>query len=248
MSTTFYRLWLPVSLVAHVLLLLVLGVIKLPPVKAAAIETIFVSIFADPPADEPWELAPHPDRPLPPPIVPTTTWAVRKGVEAPSQAHGTDPKDGVVKVPNGLGGDSTAKGPGEGRKAPPALLTSPTGRWGVPPGVPNGTGTGRGTETGDDGPSYGIAASGGPTQGYSKSAGELNQNGRVAILVQVSSGDAPSFRVTESSGSDALDREALALARRWDFKAAMKQGVPVAGTLRMQVNFTHGQFFVEVVQ
>ncbi|OPZ85045.1 MAG: Gram-negative bacterial tonB protein [bacterium ADurb.Bin429] len=248
MSTTFYRLWLPLSILAHIIMLLVMGFIKLPPVKAAVIETIFVDIFEDPPVVDPAELVENPERPLPPPIVPTTTWAVRKGVENPTQARGKDPIDGVVKVPNGLGGDSAVKGPGEGRKAPPALLTSNTGRNSVPPGVPNGTGTGMGTETGDEGPSYGIAASGGPIQGYSKSAGELNQNGRVTILVQVSNSGTPSFRVTESSGSDALDREALSLARRWNFNTAMKNGVPVNGALRMQVNFAHGQFFVEVVQ
>lgn len=250
MSTAFYRYWLPVSLGLHLLLVFVFSLIRLFP---AEIENFFQGEFipvivsgGDEPAPDPALLEPDP---LPDPAAPQKAISQPVGVPDPKYPGGVDPKEGSVPLPGGGGGESRGTGPDTNRQtAPPPLLSGRTGEWKAPPGALGGTGT-RGTDVGEEGVSYGVAAKGGPVRGTSKSAGELNQNGMVTLLVQVASdGSISTPQITASSGEDRLDAIALQLVRQWTFAPGMKDGAPAGGSVRMRVTFTHGQYLVEEVR
>jgi TonB family protein len=246
MNTAFYRLWLPLSVVAHVVLLVILGVIRLP-MPHEKTDGGWIDII---PVVEAAPVA-NPDRVIPPPVIPDTTLAIHQGVPNPKHANGQDPKEGVIPE-RGKGGESTAPGKGEGRKAPPALITgNHNPKWSVPPGTPNGTGT-QGTEgAGEEGPSYGAAMKGGNHGGgFSKKADELKLSGQVLLRVSVNADGALSeLRITNSSGSDILDSEALRLVRQEQFTAARQGGAMVTGTVRIRVTFTFGTNpFIEEVK
>jgi protein TonB len=62
--------------------------------------------------------------------------------------------------------------------------------------------------------------------------------GTVVVMVQVGADDkAKSFHVMMSSGSKALDDEAIRTAKGWSYKSAVKNGVPADGYVQVPISF-----------
>ena len=62
--------------------------------------------------------------------------------------------------------------------------------------------------------------------------------GTVVVMVQVGPDDkAKSFHVMMSSGSKALDDEAIRTAKGWSYKSAVKNGAPADGYVQVPISF-----------
>ena len=62
--------------------------------------------------------------------------------------------------------------------------------------------------------------------------------GTVVVMVQVGADDkAKSFHVMMSSGSKALDDEAIRTVKGWSYKSAVKNGAPADGYVQVPISF-----------
>ncbi len=232
MSRSFYRCWLPLSVVLHLALLAFLLLLPRSITPAIGETTEVVTMVPAPDATPP--PSPHhstsatvalsPHRPLPP--------SDRLGVAHPRTAHGTSASDMVDKRRGtGTGGRSAA---------PPRVATALMGQWAIAPGLDNGIGT-EGTDPGEGGPSSGPAALGGPNPIYPKLAEERGEEGTVVVRVAVSAaGVVSSPVVVRSAGDSDLDNAAETAALQWRFTPAMKHGKPVSGTRMLRFHFANG--------
>jgi TonB family protein len=150
-------------------------------------------------------------------------------------------------------------GPGKGQGAGGSVGVGGSGGVGGPGGGSGsgdgGDGTaefGEGRGAGSDGTgsgSLGRVAGGGatcgpsvvgdlPAPGYPGKARARGWEGRVVLLLSIDAhGRVTSAEVAESSGRAALDDAARDAAPDWTFAPALRDGVPVAGTLRVPVRF-----------
>lgn len=77
----------------------------------------------------------------------------------------------------------------------------------------------------------------GPT--YPRRALRRGESGEVLLRIEVDARGVPAqVEVMSSSGSRDLDRAAVAAARRWRFRPAMRDGTPVAGVVNVPIAFT----------
>jgi TonB family protein len=141
--------------------------------------------------------------------------------------HGTDGSSGGGAIGvGGTGGD----GGGEG------------GRF-------FGSATGSGAGDGGDGTGTGWAPRGGETRGpaivtplaapsYPAKARAHGWEGRVVLVLTIDErGRVTAVEIAESSGRTALDDAAREAAGEWTLAPALRDGEPVAGTLRVPVRF-----------
>jgi TonB family protein len=77
-----------------------------------------------------------------------------------------------------------------------------------------------------------------PAPRYSTAMKNAGVAGTVVVMVQVGAdGKAKSFHVMMSSGSTALDDEAIRTVKGWSYKAAIKQGAPADGYVQIPITF-----------
>lgn len=77
-----------------------------------------------------------------------------------------------------------------------------------------------------------------PAPRYPASALRRGETGEVLLRIEVDSGGrAAAVGIVQSSGSRDLDRAALAAARNWRFRPALRDGWPVAGTVNVPITF-----------
>lgn len=248
MSTTFYRIWLPASLLAHGVLFLLLRSLPLSAPVIGGDHVLPVSIVAvlePPPAEPPMRIAP-PVVATPPPIVtpPARHMVVDAGNPHSTLKIGPTRDTGSGNIRLGAGDAEKGKA-GAQPAAPPDIMRAPGG--GNPP-APSGRagGTGNlGTELGPGGPSTGARAKHGRQEGSSKLAGEINASAVALFTVTVDPAGNTRIDLTKSTGNDDLDRLARKLVLDTDYTPALKNGVPVADTVRMRVAFTNGQYVIE---
>ena len=125
-----------------------------------------------------------------------------------------------------------------------------TGTGGGGPGTADGSATaGLGRGAGSDGSGSGWTATGGATRGpsitgrlsppaYPANARSRGWEGRVVLDLTIDEcGRVTSVEVVETSGRPALDDAARDAAPNWTFAPALRDGSPVAGTLRVPVRF-----------
>ena len=253
MNTHFYRIWLPVSLVAHLLLLVALNVFSLavPPIAGESMIPISIVEAAEPPKPVP----PPEETPVPPEQPATDDMAPTPRVSEHDTRDFGDPdardlpgavrgvKEGT-KTGKHLAADTS--GNGDGPTAPPSVLRTPTSRhFPAPPGMDGGVGT-QGTRLGPSGPSYGARALSGPSAGTDKLAGEVNLDAVARFAVELDeTGAVLSVRNLQSTGNDYLDGLAMMKIRQWQYKPAMKDGIPGKGSVRMKVEFHDGDYTIE---
>lgn len=77
-----------------------------------------------------------------------------------------------------------------------------------------------------------------PAPRYPASALRRGETGEVLLRIEVDSGGrAAAVDIVQGSGSRELDRAALAAARNWRFRPALRDGQPVAGTVNVPIIF-----------
>jgi protein TonB len=228
MNKYFYRLWLPLSLVFHALLIAILPFVPMAVTPAEG-EVIYVQIVHDPPPPLP-EPRDTPPKAIPPQPSPRTILASMPGVPKPKQRGGA----GQSEIRN------DTPGPGDKPTAPPAIMHAAAGTWEAPMGRVGGIGT-QGTDLGPSGPSYGAGTQGGPNPGYPKLAEEAGLEGAVTVTVTVASdGSIGGVSVRQSSGHGVLDEAAVRAARRWSFGPGMQNGVQISGAVSLRFTFANG--------
>lgn len=80
-----------------------------------------------------------------------------------------------------------------------------------------------------------------PAPEYPARALRRGESGTVMLRVDVGADGRPTdVSIATSSRSRQLDRAAIAAVRRWEFAPAMRDGQPVAGTVRVPIAFTPG--------
>lgn len=78
-----------------------------------------------------------------------------------------------------------------------------------------------------------------PSPRYPRSALRRGESGEVLLRIEVDARGLPSrIEVASSSGSRDLDRAAEAAVRRWRFRPAMRDGVPVSGVVNVPITFS----------
>jgi TonB family protein len=77
-----------------------------------------------------------------------------------------------------------------------------------------------------------------PQPGYTKAARNAKIAGTVVLWLVVSSKGLPEQIRVQKSLDPGLDQNAVNAVRKWKFRPAMKDGVPVAVTINVEVNFT----------
>ena len=78
-----------------------------------------------------------------------------------------------------------------------------------------------------------------PSPRYPRRALRRGESGEVLLRIEVDPRGLPSqVDVASSSGSRELDRAAVAAARRWRFRPAMRDGAPVAGVVNVPIAFS----------
>lgn len=152
--------------------------------------------------------------------------------------------------PHGLGDRAAASGEGGGGEGRHGLVGNGTG-YGTQEGTGSGAGAGHkgagdgkgtGSATGEGSGSGGIthAAVAHDVDGgrYPPSARSEQREGDVRVRVEVlTSGRIGQLALHQSSGSDDLDRTALAAARKWRFKPAYANGTPVVSWVVIVVRY-----------
>lgn len=77
-----------------------------------------------------------------------------------------------------------------------------------------------------------------PAPRYPASALRRGETGEVLLRIEVDDmGRAVAVDIVQGSGSRELDRAALAAARNWRFRPALRDGQPVAGTVNVPIIF-----------
>lgn len=77
-----------------------------------------------------------------------------------------------------------------------------------------------------------------PAPRYPAAALRRNESGEVLLRIEVDSSGLPAVvEVVRSSGSRTLDRAAVAAAREWRFRPALRDGQPVPGTVNVPIAF-----------
>jgi len=256
MNTPFYRLWLPVSLAAHLLVLLLLNVIPLAvtPIDGDNVIPISVVQAAEPPKPTPPPVQPTPPAPRPAPErvapPPQPTRRIPQAMGEPDAHHATGAVRGNAEGKlTGVKAPADPAGKHRTPSAPPDVMRSPTGRgFSAPPGVNGGVGT-QGTNPIPSGPSYGARARSGPHEGTDKLAGEINLSAVARFTVTLdATGAALAVHMTQGTGNDYLDGVANMKIRKWSFTPAMKDGAPIKGSVQMKVEFHNGDYTIEEVK
>jgi len=256
MTSIFYKIWLPISLAFHVLLICLFGIIEIPVPAPGPIEPVVIVGFISPAyaaeAEAPMPITtPEPviQPPLPVPLEEDHPPVVTPPPPMPAM-HSPRIGSSLVKDDNPHGkGFAVAKStePGREKFGPSkaaALMTSPNGTDVVPKnGDPDGIGRYNIGYTGvESGPSLAAAAKGGPLPNYPKLAEESKQDGTVKVAVDVSeTGTIDNVRVSQSSGYPELDRAAMRAARAWSFEPALIKGVPASDTVYLEFLFSNGK-------
>lgn len=128
----------------------------------------------------------------------------------------------------------------EAPPAPASIEPAPAGA--APPVDP-------GTAAGATAPLPAAAAAGGdvpvpipgqnPPPAYPAAAMRRSETGTVVVRVQVDASGAPGgVALIRRSGSRDLDRAAMEAVRRWRFQPAQRDGVPVAGSVDIPIDFS----------
>lgn len=244
MNRSFYRCWLPLSVVLHLLVLALLQLTTRTITPASGEMVQEITVLPAPETGKPIlrervlrDRQPKPilrerqPRALPlPPLRPPVEKSERLGIAHPRSTNGISTSDIVVKRP----------GTGHKLTAPAKVLTTPASRWASAPGLDTGTGA-AGTELGAGAANYGAAALGGPNPAYPKLAEERGAEGTVVVRVSVSAaGVVTSPVVVHPSGDPDLDDAGVTAATHWRFTPAKKNGKPVASTMRLRFHFAHG--------
>ncbi len=240
MNRSFYRYWLPLSVVLHLVLLALLLCIpkSLPPASGEMVQEVTV-------VPVPEEAKPLPRAPQPTPMIHERQ---PRAVLSPPEHQPEKSIPVGVAHPRTLHGTSAAESDGKHAgaalktTAPPKVMTTrqPT-PWKAAPGLDNGTGT-AGTELGASGPSYGAAALGAPLiPAYPKLAQERGSEGTVVVRITISAkGAVSSPIVVQSSGDPYLDDAGVSAARQWNFTPAVKNGKPMSSTMKLRFHFANG--------
>jgi periplasmic protein TonB len=77
-----------------------------------------------------------------------------------------------------------------------------------------------------------------PEPEYPLTNRQRGEQGVVTVLLRISeSGEVMEVEVVHTSGHPALDDSARRAARRWRFRPAMRNGVPIAGSIRTAIHF-----------
>lgn len=251
MNTRFYKIWLPVSLAVHLVLLFSCSIVHPFDVPAvggdqyAAIEVVEAAVpKPEPPKPE---VVPKPDKPLDiqtdhptvaQPMPPAKTLTPGAQTIDPSIKTGTAKHAGSGKV-------DLTPGPGTKPTAAPDLMTSNNGGdVNAPKGTKDGMGDGGGTGAGPSGPSFGAKAKYG-RNGSSKIAGEVNIDAAAVFTVQVND-QGNVVGVSGSTGNSDLDEIAKSMLRSLGYEATKKAGA--IGKVFMRVQFSKGQYTIEEVK
>jgi len=143
----------------------------------------------------------------------------------------------------GTGGSGgTAPSGGGGKLAPgqPGGVKGGTGNWADKPGG-GGTGAGGGMGTAAK-PTYDAKATNGPVPDYPMQAEKEGLEGTVIVGVTVGvNGQVVRARIIQRSSADVLDNEAVRTAEKWQYRAALQDGKPIASEIKMQVTFVAGE-------
>ncbi|MBL6081009.1 energy transducer TonB [Belnapia sp. T18] len=77
-----------------------------------------------------------------------------------------------------------------------------------------------------------------PTPEYPDEARQRGQQGVVGLVIRVTpNGTVEEVEVVASSGFPALDDSARRAVRRWRFRPAMRDGIPISGNIRTSIHF-----------
>ncbi|HEX2951445.1 MAG TPA: TonB family protein [Armatimonadota bacterium] len=259
MSKSFFRFWLPLSLVVHIGLFFAF---KFIPIQAATVEgatkvslvTIKDMVTPALPKVQPVPREVKPVQPKPqtilpiPPQKPLTIGKVtRKGINRSEKVPGAGmslPGPIIPKKKPGL------VGPGHSNKRSPAAnVATGNGHTTVPIAPPGsdsaGTGGGNGKDqegggSGGGGISCPAMATHHPDPGYPKDALNDGVEGNVTILFTIDGAGNVSVDLSRSSGSTALDNSALRRARQWRFTPKMVNGKGVGTTEAHTFHFANG--------
>jgi periplasmic protein TonB len=77
-----------------------------------------------------------------------------------------------------------------------------------------------------------------PTPDYPDEARQRGEQGVVGLLIRVTpNGTVEDVAVVASSGFPGLDNSAMRAVRRWRFRPAMRDGIPISGNIRTSIHF-----------
>lgn len=251
MDNKFFKLWLPISVVVHAILVVVL--VFMPPTHIPQLgHVVKVGFLPDMPGVTTPE-KPKIDLPdlrdlVQQPILPSQ--ARRADVDQPGTRDGSPDNHGI-SLPGRViqGRKPGVDGPGKSpvRTPAPKTITSNSGGIESPTATANnGAGTGgKGTEIEGGGSGGGenrlAQAMTSRNAKYPKDADNEHRNGQVTLIVGVNSnGMVTSVSVASSSGGSDFVRNAEVAARRWTFSPALKNGVPVDTTHTITFTFRNG--------
>lgn len=257
MSTNFYKIWLPLSVVVNIVLLgVLLLIVRLMPVQASLIKVHYVGsraievvkpVVPDqlpvPPPVKPSKVQPAVEPATPQPVVQpkqtmprphVTEMVVEKqpGVKNPDpNTHNTGYRGLLVKnKPKGQSGSGSDKVPGA---APPTLHGS--GHQETPIGRSGGEDTGNNGST-----KAGGGGGGGETKGATvlnsvhascKDAAAEGRHGVVQVLITISaSGSVTAANTSVTSGYADMDRAAERKALQLRCEPELRDGQPVTST------------------
>jgi len=217
-----------------------------PPVIVSATHTDSARVPPSPP-----ETIDVPEWPVAPPACACDT--APAGPSTPSRFTDGPPSlakwNRLAQIPSlrpghGSAGRGASGSPGHG-----TIGVGGAGGTGTGEGGNGGGSGGTGTGEGGDGSGTGWAARGGETRGpaivspltappYPPRARSHGWEGRVVLDLTIDErGRVVAVAVAESSGRDALDEAARDAATSWTLGPALRDGEPVAGTLRVPVRF-----------
>jgi protein TonB len=78
-----------------------------------------------------------------------------------------------------------------------------------------------------------------PEPEYPLTSRQRGEQGTVGVLLRISeAGQVVGVELVRSSGHPALDASAQRAVLRWRFRPAMRDGVPVPGSIRTSIHFT----------
>lgn len=239
MKSPFMKVWLPVSVAVHVVLLLIFSVLRLTmPIAEAQLPQKYIEVVQIPEAVKPTV----PAKVEVPKIIPPVTPDVKRGNPEATKTIG---KGTAVKV-------NPTKGPGKTATRAANLMTAKSGKTEVPPGADNGVGRESKGPIGEpSGPTYEAAGFGVDVPSSMKLAEEDGLEGTVLVSVTVQGdGSIGSAVIFTSSGEPMLDQAARRSALNLRVsQPAMKNGVPVSDTIRIRYTWKNGKPLVpEVVK